>query len=264
MSDELQPLLDLPGVAADCDRARDALTGVQRHPRIRRDWSAVAAVSAVRAAHCSALLDDPSAGSPADELAPGQHPRGSARSRSATGAGIAASLAGALRVGQALDGAAVAAVVGVWRRAPLQVLARLHTLAAADLAVDSDALGRPRAQSGIAQRLAILAHTVLHATVPAPLVAAVVHGEVLTLRPFGSADGVVARAGSRLVALASGLDAHGLAVPETFWLQRRGSYEESAQGFASGSPAGIGAWVTLCCQGFEAGAREASRIATEL
>ncbi len=41
-------------------------------------------------------------------------------------------LAGALRVSEALEGGANA-LTGVWQRAPLQALAKLHALAAADL-----------------------------------------------------------------------------------------------------------------------------------
>ena len=67
-------------------------------------------------------------------------------------------LAGALRVAEALEGGATT-LVGVWRRAPLQALARLHALAAADL-VDDDQLGRPRGDAGVGPRLELLADIV--------------------------------------------------------------------------------------------------------
>ena len=70
--------------------------------------------------------------------------------------------------------------------------------------------------------------------VPAPVLAAVAHGELLTLAPFGIADGVVARAVSRLVTIASGLDPHGLGVPEVFWMRHSGDYRAAARGFAVG------------------------------
>ena len=41
-------------------------------------------------------------------------------------------LAGALRVAEALEGGA-SSLIGVWQRAPLQAIAKLHALAAADL-----------------------------------------------------------------------------------------------------------------------------------
>ena len=124
-------------------------------------------------------------------------------------------LAGALRVSEALEGGATS-LVGVWQRAPLQAIARLHALAAADLA-DDDRLGRPRGDADVGRRLALLADIVTGGhEVPAPVLAAVAHGELLTLAPFGTADGVVARAVSRLVTIASGLDPHGLGVPEVY------------------------------------------------
>ncbi|BBU20630.1 hypothetical protein MYXE_04190 [Mycobacterium xenopi] len=91
--------------------------------------------------------------------------------------------------------------------------------------------------------------------------AAVAHGELLTLAPFGSADGVVARAVSRLVTVATGLDPHGLGVPEVYWMRRAAEYRDAAGGFASGTAEGVRAWVLLCCRALQAGAREALSIA---
>ena len=83
---------------------------------------------------------------------------------------------------------------------------------------------------------------------PAPVLAAVAHGELLTLAPFGTADGVVARAVSRLVTIASGLDPHGLGVPEVYWMRHSGDYRAAARGFASGTPDGLAAWLVLSCR----------------
>ena len=99
---------------------------------------------------------------------------------------------------------------------------------------------------------------------PAPVVAAVAHGELLTLKPFGSADGVVARAVSRLVTIASGLDPHGLGVPEVSWMRQPAAYRDAARGFAEGSPQGVATWLVLCCRGMRAGAQEALSIADSL
>jgi hypothetical protein len=98
-------------------------------------------------------------------------------------------------------------------------------------------------------------------TAPAPVLAAVAHGELLTLAPFGSGDGVVARAVSRLVTMATGLDPHGLGVPEVYWMRRAQEYHSNAQAFATGEPQSVGAWVRMCCQALEDGAREAISIA---
>ena len=162
---------------------------------------------------------------------------------------------------EALEGGQTA-LVAVWQRAPLQALARLHMLAAADLVGDDDVLGRPRAGDDVAQRLELVAGLVTGASAaPAPILAAVAHGELLTLAPFGSADGVVARAVSRLVTQASGLDPHGLGVPEVYWMRHAVDYANAAQGFASGTAEGVGSWLLLCCRGLQAGAREALAIA---
>ncbi|MEU4315500.1 oxidoreductase [Nocardia sp. NPDC024068] len=243
MTDPLAPLTDLPGVRAAADKARDALAEVHRHRANRRGWATTAAEASVRAARSSAALEGggttmPAEGEPADPI-----------------------LAGALRVGQALDGDALRNMVGVWQRAPLQALARLHLLAAADLVADETGLGRPRVDEGVAQRLDVLSQTLLATSVPAPVTAAVVHGELLTLKPFGSADGVVARAASRLVTVSSGLDLRALGVPEVFWMRRRQAYLDAAAGFGSGTADGVGGWVIFCCGALEDGAREATSIA---
>ncbi|MGW4715994.1 oxidoreductase [Nocardia sp. NPDC004260] len=243
MTDPLQPLVDLPGVRDAADRARDALAEVHRHKANRRGWPTTAAEAAVRAARSSAAIDGGSTDIPAD------------------GRVVDPILAGSLRVGQALDGDALRNLVGTWQRAPLQALARLHLLAAADLIPEQEALGRPRGDSGVAQRLDLLAQTVLGSRAPAPVLAAVVHGELLALRPFGTADGVVARAASRLVAVSSGLDPHSLGVPEVFWLRRRQAYLDAAAGFGTGEAEAVGGWVIFCCGAFEDGAREATSIA---
>lgn len=168
-------------------------------------------------------------------------------------------LAGALRVAEALEGEATT-LVGVWRHAPLQAIARIHSLAAVGL-TDDERLGRPRAAASVGKRLEILRDVVTSTRVSAPLLAAVVHGELLTLRPFGVADGVVARGVSRLVTIASGLDTHGLGVPESYWMRKVGDYRAAAQGFESGTREGLAAWIVHSGAGLKAGAREALSIA---
>ena len=246
--DPLAPLLELPGVAEASDRARDALGRAHRHRANLRGWPVTAAEASLRAARASSVLD----GGPVrlDDLA--------------DAAGVSDPVfGGALRVAQELEGGE-GPLVGIWQRAPLQALARLHMLAAADH-VEDDRLGRPRADAEVGPRLELLADVVTGRTgAPAPVVAAVAHGELLTLRPFGSADGVVARAVSRLVTIASGLDPHGLGVPEVIWMRQPADYRAAARGFAEGTPDGVGAWLVLCCRAMQAGAQEALSIADSL
>lgn len=238
-ADPLAPLAHLPGVAEAGEEAREALGRAHRHRVNLRGWPTTAAEAAIRGARASSVLD----GGPLQLPAEGA---------------FDPVLAGAVRVAEALEGGE-GALVGVWRRAPLQAIARLHALAAADIA-DDDRLGRPRADVG--PRLTLLADIVVGGTrVPAPVLAAVVHGELLTLAPFGTADGVVARAASRLVTISSGLDPHGLGVPEVYWMRQSADYGTAARGFASGTPDGLRAWLLLSCRALHAGAREALAIA---
>ncbi|WP_421843644.1 oxidoreductase [Mycobacterium sp.] len=250
--DPLAPLMDLPGVAAASEQARDALGRAHRHRANLRGWPLTAAEAALRGARASSVLD----GGPVrlDDLA-----------ESVSGnQGVSDPVfGGALRVAQALEGGA-GPLVGVWQRAPLQALARLHMLAAAEQ-VDEDRLGRPRRDSEVGPRLELLADVVASPTqASAPVVAAVAHGELLTLKPFGSADGVVARAVSRLVSIATGLDPHGLGVPEVRWMRQPGNYRDAACGFAEGTPDGVAGWLVLCCRAMQAGAQEALSIADSL
>lgn len=240
MTDPLAPLADLPGVAAAGQEAREALGRAHRHKANLRGWPQTAAEAAMRAARASAVLDGASL-----QLSDGEPDP---------------VLAGAIRVAEALEGGATA-LVGVWQRAPLQALARLHALAAADLA-DDENLGRPRTDPDVGRRLELLADIMTGGSrVPAPVLAAVAHGELLTLAPFGTADGVVARAVSRLVTMSSGLDPHGLGVPEVHWMRRSGDYRAAARGFSSGTPDGLTAWLLLSGEALHAGAREALQIA---
>ncbi len=124
-------------------------------------------------------------------------------------------------------------IVSLVRTAPLQALARLH-VAAASPVVSGDALGRPRIgdegcselvdlgpappPTVVAARLASLSDVIVAAAgsnrVPAAVVAALVHAEITTVRPFVHGNGLVARAMERALVQALGLDPTGVAVPE--------------------------------------------------
>jgi len=239
--DPLAALIELPGVREAVVLARDAVAQVHRHSANRRGWPATAAEASVRAARASAALDGGSAVLPAD------------------GSVDDPVLAGALRVAEALGG-----LLGTWQRAPLQALARLQVLAAAGLAPES-ALGRPRPSAVVTGRLDGLAHLVTGGSqVPAPVLVAVVHGELLALAPFEHANGVVARAAARLSLVSSGLDPKGLVLPEVAHLRREREYRAAAAGFAEGGPPGVGPWIVHCCTALAAGAREATSIAKAL
>ena len=231
------PLLELPGVVAAADRARDALSAVHRHPANLRGWDKTATEASWRAGRSSAAIDG-----------------GSVELRR-DGDFDDPILAGAMRVSQALNGDSLVTLTSVIRRAPAQALARLHTLAAADLVDDPEDLGRPRSGTDVAERLNLLGQLTTGATsVPAPVLVAVVHGELLAVDAFPAANGVVARAASRL-------DPHCLGVPEVTWFKRVGEYRTLATNFGAGTESGLRDWIIFCCEALEAGAAEAKSIA---
>jgi len=228
-----------PELTRSVERVRTSITALRRHPSNRTGWPRTAAAASVRAARASAALDgaplalDLQAEAVADPV-----------------------LAGALRVA-----AGIGSLTTVWARAPLQALAKLHTLAAADLVPAAD-LGRPLSvEPGVGPRLAGLAELATTDRWPAPVQVALVHGELLAIRPFGVADGVVARAAARLAMISSGLDPAGLGVPEVAHLRSGASYVELAAGYRSGRPDAVAAWIEEVCRCLVVGAREGISIA---
>ena len=64
-----------------------------------------------------------------------------------------------------------------------------------------------------------------------------------------------------VTASASGLDPHGLGVPEVYWMRRSADYRAAAAGFAAGTEQGLTDWLVLSCRALQEGAREAIAIA---
>ncbi|WP_066907739.1 oxidoreductase [Millisia brevis] len=249
-SDPLYALVSAPGIVDAAERARSALAAVHRHRFNLRGWSRSAAIAGSRAARAS------------DLLAAAEQP-GGAGSVPSWSDPQEVPTTPAIAVATALGVDAIDTTVATWRRAPLQVLARLHVLAAGADA-DPASVGRPRS-TAVARRLDLLAQLLTGATAaPAPIVTAIAHAELLSLRPFGSHDGVVARGAARLTAIASGLDPHGLGVPEIEWMRRPGDYRTALTAYAEGSPEAVLEWVEMCCRAMEAGAAEAVKIADSL
>ena len=238
----LAGVLELPGVAAAVAEARDAVDRLLAHRVLRRGSAAVSAESALRGARASAALE----GDDQDLAAV----------RSGSGG---PAVRGALRVSAELG-----SMVDTWSRAPGQVLARLHVLAARELA-PAEQLGRPVANPEIGRRIAALAGLVTNDDVgPALVLAAVVHGELLTLAPFGTGDGIVARAASRLCLISRGLDPKAVSVPEVGHVELAEAYLASAAAYRSGEPAAVGAWLRHCSAAVALGAREGVAICESL
>jgi hypothetical protein len=239
-ADPLRWLVSLEGVSSAYAATRDGIDVMLRDRGLRRTSPEMTAESLLRGAHASAVLEG-SASSLADV-------------RSSGGDEIARD---AVRLSTELLG-----LVPVLQRAPLQAFARLHALAASR-AVDADGqlgeLGRPRSAEA-ATRLRGLADLLTARTeAPALVVAAIVHADLATLAPFGSHNGIVARAAERLVLVARGVDEKSLVVPEAGHLALRAEYESNLRGYASGSRAGVHAWLLYGAEAFAAGA-EASPL----
>ncbi len=118
-------------------------------------------------------------------------------------------------------------------------MARLHTLAAADLVADADGLGRP-APAGRARLGALGELLTTPSDAPALVVAAVVHAELATIGAFTEAAGVVARGAARLTMVSRGLDPAGVSVPEVGHVELgRDAYLDALRGYATGGAAGV-------------------------
>lgn len=238
MSDPLSWLVSLEGVASAFAATRDGIDVVLRDRGLRRTSPETTAESLLRGAHASAVLS----GS-ASTLA---------EVRSSGGDEVARD---AVRVSVEL-----LSLVPVLKRSPLQALARIHALAAPDAAD----VGRPK-DAAAAARLQTLAGLLTAPTsAPALVVAALVHADLVTAEPFGSHNGLVARAAERLLLVARGVDEKSLIVPEAGHLALHAEYESNLRGYASGSQAGVHAWLLYAAQAYAAGA-EASplRLAAE-
>jgi hypothetical protein len=228
--------------------------------------------SAVRAARASAALDG--AELPLDQVRALLAPEAGTHADHAVDP-IRNHVLGALRATLAAADAGT-----VLATAPAQAFARIHLAAAAPMGVTApDELGRPRpagvpprdladlgaAPDGadLAHRLDSLARLILEPTgAPALVVAAVVHGELLVLRPFTTANGLVARAIARTLVVVRGLDPTGVAVPEIGSLSGGSStYISMAAAYASGTAEGVGAWIRHCANAFVLGTREGTLVA---
>ena len=246
-ADPLARLAGLPGVAEAVDRAREAVDALRGHRVLRRQSEKVSSESAIRGARASAALDG--ADLPLDVLK---------RTVTAGGRLPAAEepvVQGALRVAAELG-----RLQGTWERAPLQVVARLHSLAAADLVEDDASLGRP-APAGTARLAALGELLTARTAAPAVVVAAVVHAELATSGAFPAGAGVVARAASRLTLVTRGLDPSAVSVPEVGHVELGAdAYRAALAGYPAGTDEGLAGWVVHCAEAAVLGAREGVAI----
>jgi hypothetical protein len=241
-TDPLAPLLELADIAPAVGAARDRVDTALRHRALRRHGGRVAVEVGLRAAVASAALE------------------GSAYEREAVRTGTVPDpvVQGALRVAEALPGLA-----DLWPRAPRQVLARLHVLAARGAVAEAD-LGRPLPGTPPGRLDALTALVAGGTKAPPLILAAVVHGELLTLRPFAGPSGVVARAAARLTMIASGFDPRGLLAVEVGHLAREPEYIGSAGAFATGTRDGLRSWLRHYTTAVELAADELAAVGDEV
>ena len=234
--DPLAGLMSLEGVPSAFAAVRDGIDAMLRDRGLRRTSPDTTAESLLRGAHASAVLEG--SGSSLEEA------------RGGRGDEIAQA---SLRVSTEL--LAQAQVLG---RSPGQALARIHALAGAGSLSDDD-LGRPRdaASADRLQGIATLLTTPTKA--PALVVAAVVHADLAVAAPFGSHNGIVARAAERLLLVARGVDEKSLMVPEAGHLALRAAYESNLRGYRDGGRAGVHSWLLYAAEAYAAGA-EASPL----
>lgn len=236
MSDPFRKVAELEGVGSSFAATRDAIDLLLRDRGLRRVSPKETARSLLLGAAASATLEGSAVD--ADDLADGA---GDVTARAA------------LRLSTELLG-----LVPVWRRAPLQAIARLHVLAAAGSVAD-EALGRP---DGDTSRLATLARSLAQPTrAPGMVVAAIVHAEIIASGAFSSHAGVVARAAERIVLVERGVDPPSVTVPEAGHSAVADGYRSALDDYASGSDAGMAQWLRYASQAFARGA-EASPLAT--
>ena len=215
--DPLAWLTGLEGVPSAFAATRDGIDVLLRDRGLRRTSPDQTAESLLRGAHASAVLAG--SGSSLDEV------------RSGAGDDVARA---AVRMSTE-----VLSLVPVIGRTPSQAFARLHVLAGGS--------GQPGSPDGAA-RLQSLSRTLLETSTPALIVAALVHADLATAAPFGSHDGLVARAVERLVLVARGVDPASVVVPEAGHLALRAEYESNLRGYRDGGRAGLHSWLLYAAE----------------
>jgi len=257
-----------PEVAEAVEEAREACTRLRWHQALRRRIPEAAAESRVRGASASGDLE----GAPLSADIVRDLMRGAATWHDPLDP-VEEVMKGVVAATAETERAAT-----LVRQSPLQVLARLHTVAAAEL-VPADELGRPRLAGEGSEELVLVSPAPEAAqardrlagvvalmgaldALPVPVVTALVHAEVITARPFTRANGVVARALERVLVVAGGLDPTGVAVSEFGHAVGGGpAYFGALTAYARGDRAGVTLWLTHAIGALVRGAQEGERIA---
>ncbi|MEU5094480.1 oxidoreductase [Streptomyces sp. NPDC020996] len=262
-ADPLASLGSLPGVADSVESVRKAVDRVYGHRIMRRRSNEITSEAALRGARGSAALSGA-------DWALEEVRRRTDFSTDDEARVMGAALRLTAEAGQLLS---------IWRQSPLRVLARLHLVASAG---HEDEVGRPRrdgepvheplvelplpSAAEVNGRLEGLSELIIAgSSAPALVTAAVVHGELLALRPFVSHNGLVARTAERIVLVGSGLDPKSVCPAEVGHAELGGeAYLRALEGYVSGTPEGVAAWIAHCGRAVELGARESTAVCEAL
>lgn len=266
-ADPLAALGALPGVPEAVDSVRKSVDRVYGHRVMRRRSNEITGEAGLRGARGSAALAG--ADWALEEVR---------RRTDFSGDDEARVIGGALRLT-----AEAGQLLSIWRQSPLRVLARLHLVAAGGAGIADELVGRPRlagesvdeplvdlplpGADEVTGRLEGLSQLIIAggAAAPALVTAAVVHGELLALRPFGSHNGLVARTAERIVLINSGLDPKSVCPAEVGHAELgQEAYLAALAGYVSGTPDGVAAWIVHCGRAAELGARESTAVCEAL
>lgn len=95
---------------------------------------------------------------------------------------------------------------------------------------------------------------------PALVRVALVHAEMLTVRPFALANGALGRLLVRHLSVRDGLDPTGVSVSDYYAGRVPGAYTEAAQAYASASLEGVVAWIIWQAEALLEGMRQGSEL----
>lgn len=229
-ADPLTPLYSLGSISSLASDATARIARVHRRPAALRKTAVIASESALRGARLSTLID----GHVAD---PTTEPDGD--------------FGRSVSVYSLLAPEKVAQASATLLRAPAQVAARMDVLAGGR--------GVPVTADG-AERLRTLGAVISHSKVSGVLATQVVHAEIAAHRIFGDRSELIARAMSRLMAVASGFDPSGIAVPEVHLHRHRARYREVLDQWTDAGNSGVTEAIEFLVQAWIAGADEGDSI----
>ena len=95
---------------------------------------------------------------------------------------------------------------------------------------------------------------------PALVRVALVHAEMLTVRPFALANGALGRLLVRHLSVRDGLDPTGVSVSDYYAGRVPGAYAEAVQAYASASLEGVVAWIIWQAEALLEGMRQGSEL----